>query len=97
MRDKLTEEEKQKLVTELNKRIHGLNCPMCHNPSFIILDGYFNQPIQAELNGVMLGGPSLPSIGIVCNNCGFISQHALGVLGFLPKKDENKDNDTNSK
>ena len=36
MRDKLTEEEKQKLVTELNKRIHGLNCPMCHNPSFIM-------------------------------------------------------------
>ncbi len=94
MKEKLTDSEKQKIVSELNRRIPNLVCPMCHQRSFIILDGYFNQPIQAELEGVVLGGPALPSIGIVCNNCGFISQHALGVLGLLPKEDKIKDVDT---
>lgn len=32
----------------------------------------------------------LPFVMIVCNNCGFISQHTIGSLGLLDKK--NKDN-----
>ena len=29
---------------------------------------------------------AIPTIAIVCNNCGYISQHALGALGLLPPK-----------
>ena len=28
----------------------------------------------------------IPSIPIICNRCGFISSHALGILGLLPPK-----------
>ena len=42
--------------------------------------------MQDRLNGIVLGGPSIPSIPIICNRCGFISSHALGILGLLPPK-----------
>ena len=34
-------------------------------------------------NLIIGGGPLIPSIIIVCNNCGYLSQHSLGVLGLL--------------
>ena len=84
----ISKEEKQKIVLELNNRINfgDIKCPMCGNKHFIIADGYFNSIMQDSLNGIVLGGPSIPSIAIVCNKCGFISSHALGVLGLLPKQ-----------
>lgn len=86
----ISNEEKQKIVVELNKRINSgeIKCPMCGNKHFIIADGYFNSIMQDNLNNIALGGPSIPSIAIVCNKCGFISSHALGVLGLLPKQTE---------
>ncbi len=85
----LDNEQKKKLGEELQKRKHNLTCPMCQNKNFIMADGYFNNTMQTNLSGLELGGPSIPTIGIICSNCGFVSQHALGVLGFLPK-DEKK-------
>lgn len=86
----ISNEEKQKIVVELNKRINSgeIKCPMCGNKHFIIADGYFNSIMQDNLNYIALGGSSIPSIAIVCNKCGFISSHALGVLGLLPKQTE---------
>lgn len=91
----ISNEEKQKIISELNKRINSgdIKCPMCGNKHFIIADGYFNSTMQDSLiNGVLIGGPSLPSIAIVCNHCGFISSHALGILGLLPKQTDNNRN-----
>ena len=87
----ISNEEKQKIVLELNKRINSgeIKCPMCGNKHFIIADGYFNTIMQDSLNGIVLGGPSIPSIPIICNRCGFISSHALGILGLLPKQTGN--------
>lgn len=84
----INKEEKQTIVSKLNNRINSgdIKCPMCGNKHFIIADGYFNTPMQDNLNGIKIGGQSIPSIAIVCNNCGFISSHALGILGLLPKQ-----------
>ena len=86
----ISKEEKEKIVSELNKRINSgdIKCPMCGNKNFIIADGYFNSIMQDSLNGLLLGGPSIPSIPIICTHCGFISSHALGILGLLPKQTE---------
>lgn len=92
MKKNLSEIEKRRIIQILNERIPNLECPMCHEKHFIIADGYFNSIIQAELNDIMIGGPSIPNIGIVCGNCGFISHHALGVLGLLPQKNETESN-----
>ena len=87
----MSKEEKEKIAQILNGRIVNLKCPMCGNQHFIIADGYFNHFMQDNLSGVSIGGPSIPVIPIVCSNCGFVSQHAIGILGLLPEN-QNKNN-----
>jgi predicted RNA-binding Zn-ribbon protein involved in translation (DUF1610 family) len=82
----LSEEKKAEIIKILTERGAKLPCPRCGNPNFILIDGYFNQFIQPDMKDINLGGPSIPSVIIACNKCGFLSQHALGVLGLLPKE-----------
>lgn len=86
----ISKEEKEEIISKLNDRINSgdVKCPMCGNKNFIIADGYFNSIMQDSLNELALAGPSIPSIPIICNRCGFISSHALGILGLLPKQTE---------
>jgi ribosomal protein S27AE len=84
--NELSPEQKRKVVEALEKVGARLPCPRCGNNNFTLLDGYFNQPVQTELAGLVLGGPSVPSAVVVCTRCGYLSQHALGALGLLPKE-----------
>ena len=84
----LSEEEKKKIVEALSQKVPQLKCPMCSHQKFSLAEGYFNNFLQ-DLKSVSLGGPSIPTTAIVCENCGFVSQHALGALKLLPK-DEKK-------
>lgn len=86
----ISETQKKKIIEALEKRKAHLPCPRCGNPNFSLLGGYFNQPIQTELGGLVIGGPSVPSIVVVCNQCGFMAQHALGALGLLPESESSK-------
>ena len=83
-----SQEQKETIVRALMEKGARLPCPRCGNPNFTLLDGFFNQPIHPELGNIMLGGPSIPSVVTVCTRCGFMSQHALGALGLLPKEGE---------
>jgi hypothetical protein len=85
----LTNEQKEKIKAELLKKVPTLTCPMCQNKSFSMAEGYFLNTIQADIESLALGGQVIPTIGIICNNCGFVSQHAIGRLGLLPKNDQN--------
>lgn len=90
----ISQEEKQRIIQKLNAKLglSGAKCPMCGNTHFIIADGYFNTFIQDDLNSINMGGPSIPSISIICDKCGFMSLHALGVLGLLPESNNNTKN-----
>lgn len=78
-------DEKTKIVKALEERKAILPCPRCGNKNFTLVDGYFNQSIQPEIGGgLVIGGPAVPSVVVVCVQCGFMAQHALGVLGLLP-------------
>ncbi len=83
---KLTKKQKEDIANILQERGATLPCPRCGRNEFFVSDGYFVQSVQIELTGTVLGGSSIPSIVIVCKNCGYLSQHALGRLGLLPKK-----------
>ena len=90
----LTKEQKDNIINKLQEKGIKSVCPMCGKNHFILGDGFFNNTIQSDLKSISLGGPSIPTIPIICSNCGFISQHALGVLGLLPKEAEtNNKND----
>lgn len=79
-------EEKEKIIKALEERSVNLPCPRCGNQQFSVAEGYFSQSLQKDLGGVILGGPTLPSVVIVCTRCGFLSQHALGALGLLDNR-----------
>lgn len=87
----MSDDEKKKAVEALTKKNVKTQCPMCGNNNFILAEGYFNHTMQGNLNeGILLGGPSIPTVGIICTKCGFISQHALGVLGLLQNPERRK-------
>lgn len=87
----LSKTDKDRLVSIISAKIPNAVCPMCQHNSFVLADGYFNIPISNSMNDVVLGGTTIPSIGVICTNCGFISLHALGILGLL--NDNNRKND----
>jgi predicted RNA-binding Zn-ribbon protein involved in translation (DUF1610 family) len=81
----LTVEQRKELVAALEKRGVPRACPMCGTNKWALGEGYFSNSLQRDFTSVNLGGIGIPSIPIICSNCGFISQHALGALGLLPK------------
>ncbi len=80
---KFSQEQKVKLEEKIIERVGELKCPMCQTKNFIMVEGYFNNTIQIELHITALGGSSIPTIPIICMNCGFTSQHAIGILENL--------------
>lgn len=79
----MTQEEKDKIIRSLTEKGAMRSCPRCDKNNFSLLDGYFNHPLQANPATLMLGGLTVPTIAIVCTNCGFLAEHALGSLGLL--------------
>ena len=88
----LNREDRDKIVELLNDKIPNISCPMCKNKQFIIADGYFVNSIQTDFNSIIIGGDFIPTIPVICNNCGFISQHSLGVLGLISNNTDKKTN-----
>ena len=81
----IPKEEKDKIITTLESKWATKNpCPRCNHQNFTLIDWYFNQSIQSNLKWMTLWWPSVPSVVIVCNNCWFMSQHALWPLNLLP-------------
>ena len=64
-------------------------CHRCGHKSFALIDGYSFLPVN-EKQGAILGGPTIPAILIVCNNCGSITPHALGAFEKLENNDNGK-------
>lgn len=92
----ISNEKKEEIARILNGKLTELTCPMCHHHDFFIADGYFNNLLQDNLDSIRMGGSAIPTIPIICTNCGFVSQHAIGLLGLLPeKKDDEKKTENN--
>lgn len=82
----LSEDKKQELANVLNEKIGQFQCPMCHKGPFAIVDGYFVPSLLNQYSSPALGMNGIPMAAIVCNNCGFVSFHALGAIGLLNNK-----------
>lgn len=79
----MTENQKTTLIKQLTARLNKnqqFKCPMCGESSFTILDGFFINPIQEDFKCLQFGSNSIPAVSLICSNCGFISQHALGII-----------------
>jgi hypothetical protein len=81
----LTNEQAQKVIDALNERGARANCPRCGNEHFGLVNAISLVGLQAPGQALapFMGGPTVPCVLAYCTRCGFISVHALGVLGFL--------------
>ncbi len=86
----LSNERKVQIINILEKRGATGPCPRCTESKFTLLDGYFSNQVRVDLEKAILGGPTVPTVVLICNNCGFISQHALGALGLMPSLSKEK-------
>ena len=95
----MTEEKKRQIASALARRAGNIVCPICHQSKYTFLDGYFVGVIQDKYQGMQLGGRLLPSIMLVCNNCGHLESFSLGVLGLMENEDKKggKNENTDSK
>lgn len=82
---RIRKEDAQLIVKTLNEKGLVNECPMCRKGPFLILDGYLAPHLSAnseEATRVIGDKYLLPSFGLVCENCGFLSIHSLRTLGL---------------
>lgn len=56
-----------------------IQCPICHGGKFLIVDGFVFNPVRPTLDSPP-DNSVVPSVVLVCENCGFLSQHSLAIL-----------------
>jgi ribosomal protein L37E len=78
----------QEYIKEFEKRKALNSCHRCGMNNFEIVEGYSYFPIQENPGNMMLGEKNIPTILVVCTNCGAITPHAIGV--FKPLEDKNE-------
>ena len=72
----------KEVVEALTNKGVKLPCPRCNLMKFSIV-GETQIPLQENPNVITIGGPSIPTVIIACDNCGYITQHATLPLGLV--------------
>lgn len=86
--------DKDKITKIITEKGATKPCHRCGKNQFSVLEGYSNIMLQNNIGkGLYFGGPTVPVALVACNNCGSVTSHAIGALGLLPEKDEDKTND----
>lgn len=97
----LSKEEQDRIIEKVENVIKRKNkkhykCPLCSNDSFTLAGGFTYDMLHDLPNGNLnLASPFLPSIPIVCTNCGNTFFLNANILGIKEKdyKDEFNKND----
>jgi hypothetical protein len=77
----------EEIIKILRDKKATLPCPACGHDGFTLLEGDFSQDFLASAGTLLtgLGHRSLNYIMLVCDNCGYLRQHAMKPLGITPK------------
>lgn len=83
-RDKINPERfGETVIRALKQRGVNLPCPRCGQASFTAMTLMTSLNLQNMVNGLQLGGESIPCVAVMCNHCGYIALHNLMILGVL--------------
>ena len=74
----------ERIVQELQSKVPLQGCPMCKGgQSFGVAEGLLIHIIHEDesMNPYnMSSGSSLPTVAVVCDNCGYVMQYAVKAL-----------------
>jgi hypothetical protein len=76
----ISADEKHKIIAALKARGAG-SCPRCRDSQWTVSE-YSRIEVQATMDRNSAERTTIPAVMIVCEHCGFISQHALQPLGI---------------
>jgi len=85
---KITPEKRREIISLLEQKQVNLPCSRCGNTNFSILDGYFVHTLVFSESNLENDLPVVPTIVVMCNNCGNLNQHSIKKLGLLPDSEE---------
>jgi hypothetical protein len=80
----MKQEDLEAIAEALKKRGADKECPRCGKDKFVLVDR-IEIDLSASNRGALssLTSPrTIPTALIGCENCGYLMQHALGLLGF---------------
>lgn len=84
----MDEETKKQIINALSQKVGSFVCPICHQSKYSFVDGYTVDAVQEDYKVIQLGGRLIPSVILVCNNCGHIDRFSLGVLGLIEQGEQ---------
>lgn len=82
------ENNKEEIVNKIKEKAQNLACPICGNKNMVLGGGFFAHDLQSNLTSRTMGGQNIPTIPIICSNCGLVREFSMGVLGLLPKNED---------
>jgi hypothetical protein len=77
--------DKHQIVAALKSRGAG-SCPRCNDSQWTVSE-FLRIDVQATMERDTTQRTTIPAIMVVCQHCGFISQHALQPLGVWPQSE----------
>lgn len=86
----LSQAKQQEIINALSTKSMNYECSFCHQRHFVLQDGYTLFAMQDDVRGLQLGGRAMPVVMLLCNNCGYVMQFAIGSLGFSPDTGEQR-------
>jgi hypothetical protein len=78
----ISADDKHRIVAALKARGAG-SCPRCNDSQWTVSE-FSRIEVQATMDRDSSVRTTIPVVMIVCEHCGFISQHALQPLGIWP-------------
>ena len=69
--------EKEEIIQQLIRKGVDRPCPRCGNDSVTLVDGYFNQTVQDDVSGFVIGGTSMGSVMAACHARGWSPEYIL--------------------
>ena len=77
----LTPEQSKKTQDFLNRKRRNHQCPSCGqsnwSPGDVIM-----APVMQN-GGVAMGGPSVPMVQVICDNCAYVQLYAAVPIGLI--------------
>ncbi len=75
---------RQRFLNELRNRGVSNNCELCNQNNWAFVNEGVALNITDFSTNVRIPQPNIPSVAMICNNCGNIRLFSLGALNLLP-------------
>ena len=86
----LSLEERQKVVNWLKEKAPSPACPFCGTKHWSISNAAICPQVYIP-GPLMLGGPTVPLVLVVCETCGFVASFSAVTTGVIPADDPQKE------